>query len=136
MQYPSMQIPPRLPLVIDPLNRDDTTNKDARLVNAYVEYAQGTEPWIFKRPGLLLQAVVNSNNVGMGLFTWNNNVYSLWGDGTIYKNGLGVPSSPIGCQTVSCVKPELSRSGLPILLLQLPPKIGVHRTALEKMFKN
>ena len=90
MQYPSMQIPPRLPLVIDPLNRDDTTNKDARLVNAYVEYAQGTEPWIFKRPGLLKQAVVNSNEAGMGLFTWNNNVYSLWGDGTIYKNGVKV----------------------------------------------
>ena len=78
MQYPSMRLPPRLPLIIDPLNRDGSTSKDARLVNAYVEQAQGTEPWIFKRPGVSLQAVVNSGKAGMGIFTWNNNVYSLW----------------------------------------------------------
>ena len=44
--------PVRLPLVIGPENRDETTNRDARLVNGFLEKISEESVMVFKRPGL------------------------------------------------------------------------------------
>src|SRR5690606_20128084 len=51
-QAPSVAVPPRLPLMVITSNRDGSTDKDARLVNCYLEVDDQGELWIYKRPGL------------------------------------------------------------------------------------
>lgn len=51
-QAESVSLPKRLPLVLEPENRDESTDKDAKLVNGYVEKSKHEgEYWLFKRPG-------------------------------------------------------------------------------------
>lgn len=89
-QFPSMQIPPRMPLVVSAANRDTSTEKDGRLVNCFLETDPETDDiYIIKRPGLLRNAVVNANAAGMGVFNWKGNIYSIFG-GVLYKNGAQV----------------------------------------------
>ena len=54
-QADSVALPKRLPLVLQPENRDESTDKDAKLVNGYMERSSNNESeyWIYKRPGLL-----------------------------------------------------------------------------------
>lgn len=91
MPSSSLLQPPRIPLVLDPENRYNSTGKDARLVNAYMERPNKLvkEFHVYKRPGYGNQQVVNNNAVGMGVYTWNGNVYSIFG-GILYKNGAQV----------------------------------------------
>jgi hypothetical protein len=86
-----MEKPPRIPLVVDPENRYNTTDKDAKITNAFMEPTDKIERQyhIYKRPGYGSQQIVNNNAVGMGLYTWNGNVYSIFG-GILYKNGASV----------------------------------------------
>lgn len=81
----------RLPLVIAPENRDTTTNKDARVVNGYVETVkagQGMEIHLYKRPGLLLNSQPSGGAAaGQGMYNWLGDIYSVFG-GTLYKNGV------------------------------------------------
>ena len=45
--------PPRLPMIVQPENRNDDTLKDAKLINGFVEKTELTEEYhIYKRPGL------------------------------------------------------------------------------------
>lgn len=88
-QHQAMSQPARVPLVIEPENRYNSTNTDARLVNCYLETSGQGKYDIYKRPGLGSQQVVNNNAAGMGLYTWNGNVYSIFG-GILYKNGTQV----------------------------------------------
>ncbi len=88
-QLKSMDIPPRIPLLIEPENRYASDNVDARLVNGYMETVGPQKYKIYKRPGLGGQVIVNNNAAGMGLFHWNGNVYSIFG-GILYKNGAQV----------------------------------------------
>lgn len=84
--------PPRIPLILDPENRYNTTNQDARLVNAYMESADRlTKQYhLYKRPGYgSQQQVGTSTAAGMGTYTWNGNVYSIFA-GILYKNGTQV----------------------------------------------
>lgn len=83
-------VPKRLPLVVELGNRDDTTNKDAKLVNCYIEskgQGQGAEFWLYKRPGLLDSATGQAAATGRGCYNWNGNVYSIFGS-TFYKDGV------------------------------------------------
>jgi len=49
-QAETVAVPKRLPLVIQPVNRSESTLKDARLVHAYVEREEKSgEYWVFKR---------------------------------------------------------------------------------------
>lgn len=71
-----MAMPKRLPLVVMPENRDETTSKDAKLVNAFAErVAASGEYFVEKRPGLsaprysLLDGAIN-NGVGRGIYLW------------------------------------------------------------------
>jgi hypothetical protein len=90
-QAQSISAPKRLPLVIRPDNRDSTLNKDARLVNCYVESTDpdNQEYWIYKRPGLTFNAVFASNQAGQGIYNWLGDIYSVF-NGTLYKNGVSL----------------------------------------------
>jgi len=76
--------PQRLPLVIMPENRSVTTDKDAKLVNGYVEKTPTNEYWVYKRPGLLLDRTLTGN--GHGVYNWNGPVYSVFGT-KFYEGG-------------------------------------------------
>lgn len=85
-QAPTVAQPLRLPLVVQPENRDESTTKDARLVNAYVEKSDlKDEFWVYKRPGLTQTGSTLSGN-GLGLYNWLGDIYSIFG-ATMYKNG-------------------------------------------------
>lgn len=88
-QAQTVDLPKRLPLVIDPSNRADSDKYDARLVNCFVE-KQGEETWIYERPGLLQQSrPPAANATGRGIYNWRGDVYSIFAD-TLYKNGVAV----------------------------------------------
>jgi hypothetical protein len=87
-QASGLEIPKRLPLVVEPANRDSSTAKDARLVNCYAELDQKTgEYWVYKRAGLSRQSQPPGGAAaGAGTYNWNGDVYSVFGT-AIYKNG-------------------------------------------------
>lgn len=88
-QAESVAMPKRLPLVIQPENRDETSLKDAKLINAYVEKNELTEDyWIFKRPGLAQTGATLSGD-GLGVYNWLGDVYAIFGS-VLYKNGVSV----------------------------------------------
>ena len=92
-QAQTVQIPKRLPLVIEPANRADSTAYDAKLVNAYIESGKGEEKneyWVYQRPGLLAQSQPSGGSAtGRGVFEWRGDIYSIFAN-TLYKNGVAV----------------------------------------------
>ena len=87
-QAQTVALPKRLPLVIEPENRDTSTAKDAKLVNCYVEKQQDGSYWIFKRAGLLRSSrPPGVNAAGAGMFNWLGDIYSVFG-AVFYKNGV------------------------------------------------
>ena len=102
-QADSVAIPKRLPLVIQPENRAENTDKDAKLVNGYMERSpDGHEYWVYKRPGLaaaISEAAVKSG-AGRGIYNWRGYVFAVFG-GHLYLHG-SFPSTiaPIDAGTV------------------------------------
>lgn len=89
-QEAPFELPKRLPLVVEPANRGDSTSFDARLVNAYMEKGRMGETWIYERPGLDEDSrPPAANATGRGIFNWLGNVYSIFAD-TLYKNGVAI----------------------------------------------
>lgn len=88
-QYPSMQMPPRLPLVVVTSNRNESVTKDARLVNCYIEISPEGELDIYKRPGLSSAGTIALNQPGRGLFFWQGDSYAIYGS-VLYRNGISV----------------------------------------------
>lgn len=86
-QGPDPSQPKRWPLVLEAENRDDSTQKDARLVNAFIERQRDGQHWIFKRPGLRRHE--NIGGSGLGIFNWLGDIYSVFGS-TLYKNGVSL----------------------------------------------
>lgn len=87
-QFPSVAMPPRLPLVVVTSNRNESVTKDARLVNCFMEVSKEGELHIYKRPGLAEAGEpVAAGQDGRGVFFWRGDVYSIFGD-SIYKNGV------------------------------------------------
>lgn len=85
-QLQSMSLPIRVPLIVGPENRNTSTNKDAKLINAYVEIDHGKNINLFRRPGMLQWGVPPAISAsGMGTYWWNGNVYSVFA-GKLYKN--------------------------------------------------
>lgn len=88
---PPPDLPKRLPLVVEPENRDSTTRFDARLVNAYIESKKSKESaeyWIYERPGMDEQSRPPAGNAtGRGIFNWRGDIFSVFGN-TLYKNGV------------------------------------------------
>lgn len=80
------QNPVRLPLVIAPENRSNSTNTDAKLVNCYEEYSKEDGLHIYRRPGMAEWGNPSATTgAGMGVFWWNDSVYSIFA-GVLYKN--------------------------------------------------
>lgn len=90
-QMESMILPPRLPLVVIIGSRSSTLNKDAKLVNCYVETDDQGELWVFKRPGLL-EWSTSPAGPGQGSYHWRGDVYFIL-NGTLYKNGVTIPGT-------------------------------------------
>jgi hypothetical protein len=89
-QAPSVVVPTRIPLVTEPANRDESTAKDARLVNAYAEKNTKTEEYqIFKRPGLEQNSWDTHVAAGNGVYNWNGNIYAIFGT-TLYKDDVSI----------------------------------------------
>lgn len=85
-QQPTVAIPKRLPLIVEPENRDNTTNKDAKLVNAYVDRRKDGGVDVYRRPGqIVFGNPSGASHPGQGAFYWNHAVYSIF-NGTLYKN--------------------------------------------------
>jgi len=81
--------PVRLPLVIGPENRDETTNRDARLVNGFLEKISEESVMVFKRPGLEVYSNSGTPAAGLGIFYWEGAVYAIWGD-KLFKDNVAV----------------------------------------------
>ena len=81
----------RFPLVVTAENRDNSVNKDARLVNCYMESGPiKGEYHIYKRNGTLaFQQPSGGAASGFGCYNWLGDVYSIFGT-TLYKNGASV----------------------------------------------
>ena len=81
--------PTRLPMIVQPENRNDDTLKDAKLINGFVEKTELTEEYhIYKRPGLEQTGSTLSGN-GYGVYNWLGDIYSIFGS-VLYKNGASV----------------------------------------------
>lgn len=91
-QAQTVALPKRWPLVISPDNRADSTNKDARLVNCYMEKQEDQEGGyeIYKRPGVLRQSQPSGGAAaGRGMWNWRGDIYAVFGT-HLYKNGSSV----------------------------------------------
>lgn len=89
-------LPKRLPLVVSAANRDDSTSKDARLVNCYTERLETGDIWVNKRPGLDEQSrPPAANATGRGIYNWKGNIYSIFGT-ALYKDGVVVAGAVDG----------------------------------------
>lgn len=89
-QSQTVEIPHRLPLVIEPENRSTTTDKDAKLVNGYIEThitKEEKQIWIYKRPGTAVNTTLSGN--GYGMYNWKGDIYSAFGT-KLYKNGANL----------------------------------------------
>jgi len=88
LKQDATELPRRFPLVVGPQNRSDSTAKDAKLVNCYVEKdAKTGEYMLYGRPGLSVNATYTvSAAAGRGVFNWKGDIYSITGS-TMYKNG-------------------------------------------------
>lgn len=88
-QAETVAVPKRLPLIIQPENRDESTLKDAKLINGYVERSESQqETWVYKRPGLAQTGDTQTGN-GYGIYNWQGDIYAIFG-ATMYKNGVAL----------------------------------------------
>ena len=77
--------PYRWPLIVLPTNREEDTNKDARLVNGYMEKEMQGDVWLYKRPGLAQSTQPSGGSgLGQGAYNWLGDVYSIF-NGHLYK---------------------------------------------------
>ena len=95
MTSPTVDLPKRLPLVIEPENRSDSTAKDARLVNCYVEKQRSGEVHVFKRAGTARSSQPTGGAAaGRGMWNWLGDIYSVFGT-KLYKNGVDVSGAVV-----------------------------------------
>jgi len=81
-----MNQPHKMPMVTMFSNRDESLDKDSKLINCFAEKDLMTgEYWVQKRPGLELYSTLSGD--GRGVYNWNEDIYSIFG-ATVYKNGV------------------------------------------------
>lgn len=88
------EVPSKWPLVVNAQSRDMVGSNlttpvrqwiGARLVNCFAEKDPVTNDWfIWKRPGYRSFSLTNKPGAGRGIYTWQGNVYSVFG-GTFYR---------------------------------------------------
>lgn len=103
-QAQTVAIPKRWPLVTSPSNRDESTDKDAKLVNCYAEKDINSPEdfWIYKRPGLQEDATYTETGAGQGCYNWLGDLYFIFGT-SLFKNGasVGTVDATGGCYRFS-----------------------------------
>lgn len=81
-----VDVPKRLPLVVQASNRAFDADVDARLINGFIESGTGGEPHVYKRPGTLAQVTKSvAAGVGRGNFVWNTLYLQVVG-GSLYSS--------------------------------------------------
>lgn len=89
-QAETVALPKRLPLVINPENRSDSTSKDAKLINGFMEKTQEGEYQLYSRPGTLLSSQPSGGAAsGYGCYNWLGDLYSVFGT-VLYKNNTNI----------------------------------------------
>lgn len=89
-QVATVALPKRLPLVINPENRADSTDMDAKLVNGFMEKTSEGEYQLYSRTGLGASVQPSGGAAtGRGMYNWLGNVYSAFG-GFLYKNNTSL----------------------------------------------
>jgi len=82
-QFQSVALPERWPLVTDQETRSAEAlelNKDARLINCFAEYNPKTQEWeVEKRPAYYQGSLLPGGGNGLGMYSWNNALYSVSG---------------------------------------------------------
>jgi hypothetical protein len=85
-QYPSVTLPEVWPLVSFIETRSDDFEKDAHIINGYADVdKQNSRVNVRKRPCFDAGGVVSAA-VGRGMYTWQGEVYSIFGN-NIYRSG-------------------------------------------------
>jgi len=86
-----MSEPQRLPLAVKPSNRDESTSRDAKIVNGYVEKVGEKDIQVYKRPGYAGYAAGSTGSAaaGLGSYNWNGDLFAIFGS-TLYKNNVAV----------------------------------------------
>lgn len=75
-----LSFPQRIPLVVTEENRDGSLSKDAKLVNCYCELDNNQNFNLYRRPGMAqAQNPPATNSAGLGMYWWNNAIYSIFG---------------------------------------------------------
>ena len=109
----SVPRPTRWPLIVLPSNRQEDTNKDARLVNGYMERELQGDSWVYKRPGLV-RSIQPSGAAGIarGTYNWLGDIYSIVDD-KLYKNTIlitpGVLDTTNGAYRFSSIMGEVPK---------------------------
>src|SRR6185312_5618927 len=80
--------PHRMSLITTAENRDETTSRDARLVNGYGEKTPSGTLCVYKRPGVFPSTTLTAGS-GLGIFNWLGDIYTVIGT-TLYKNGASL----------------------------------------------
>lgn len=89
-QAATVQLPKRLPLVVNPENRADSTAKDAKLINGFMEKTQEGEYQLYSRPGLGGSTQPTGGaSTGYGCYNWYGTVFSIFG-GTVYNGPTSI----------------------------------------------
>ena len=90
-QSDTVGLPKRIPLATQAANRDDSSAKDAKLVNCYVEKSPDGDYWVYKRQGLSEDTDLSrpSAATGRGMFNWRGSVYTIF-NGDLFKNGVDI----------------------------------------------
>jgi len=86
-----MPEPQRLPLAVKPSNRDETTDRDAKIINGYVERVSESEIEVYKRPGYAVYPAASTGVAanGWGSYNWNGDLFTIFGN-KLYKNNVAV----------------------------------------------
>ena len=85
-QTASVASPLRVPMVTTIQNRDESFDRDARLVNAFAELDPvSKEYWVEKRIGYTLHE--QHTGAGLGMYNWQGDLYAVFGT-SLLKNGI------------------------------------------------
>lgn len=129
----SIPRPNRWPLIISPANRQEDTNKDARLVNGYMEKELQGDAWLYKRPGLSQESRPSAGaGLGQGAYNWLGDVYTIF-NGHLYKNGVnkgGTINTTHGVYRFAAMLPEYPVVD-PTLIAKLVFGNGYHAYAYD-----
>lgn len=86
----TIDLPKRWPLVAQPMNRDESTDKDSKLVNCYVERGKDGDFYVYGRAGTARSSQPSGGAAaGRGLYNWRGDLYAAFG-GLLYKNGVSL----------------------------------------------